>query len=181
MELSKKKIEALFQYYLLNGFNHTIDDILIGLSISRKTFFNRYLSKKQSVELCVTYWHEIVQERFRLKSLQCNHVVEELVVFGWEMQMLVADESCFFKYDVENGFLISDRSPFMSMLGSIISKGIRSYHFQKSINVELYSKYLLNMFAHLEFAEREQPQVIRYLLAPLLTERGVELLDEMEI
>ena len=92
-----KKTEELFQFYLNSGFNHTIDEILTGLSISRKTFFNRYGSKKESVEMCITFWHEKVKERFRSKTLMCNHVVEELVMFGWEMQLLRRNEYCFQK------------------------------------------------------------------------------------
>lgn len=180
MPSSKQKIEELYQFYLTNGFEHTVDEIMEGLKISRKTFFNRYENKSASVDLCVQYWHEKVQERFRSKSLMCNHVVEELVLFSWEMHLLRRKESYFFKHDIEMGLVFTDKAPFMSMLKTIILKGKRCYHFQEDIDVELYSRYLLNILVKMEFLDSEHSQIMHYILSPLLTERGMELLREMD-
>lgn len=181
MVKSKRKIEELYQFYLQNGFDRTVDEIIARLKISRKSFFNRYENKCASVDLCVQYWHEKVQERHRNKSLMCNHVVEELVLFCWEMQSWRRDESCFFNHDVEKGSILTDQAPFMSMLKTVLRKGKRCYHFQENIDVDLYSKYVINVLAKMELLESEHSQVVQYLLSPLLTERGMELLKEMEI
>lgn len=181
MVSSKQKIEELFQYYLTYGFDHTVDEIIEGLKISRKTFFNRYENKCASVDLCMQYWHEKVQERFRNKSLMCNHVVEELVLFCWEIHSLRQNESCFFKHDVETGHIFSEKAPFMSMMKNIILKGKRCYHFQEDIDIEFYSRYLINILAKMDFLENEHSQIMLYIFSPLLTERGMELLKEMEI
>ena len=45
MSLPKHKIEPLAHYYLLNGFDHSAEEIADKIGVSRKTFFNRYQAK----------------------------------------------------------------------------------------------------------------------------------------
>ena len=181
MNLTKNKIEQLYQYYAHNGFDHTVDEIASALTISKKTFFNRYNNKNESIVQCVDYWHELISNRFQGKLLQCNHSVEELVLFSWELQTIRKQEHYFFNYEIENETLLTGDAPYMSILQSIIRKGIRCYHFNNDIDILLYSKYLISILAQMSFTESEHPQIMRYLLDCLLTERGKELLEEMNI
>lgn len=179
--LSQQKIEAIFQYYLSNGFNHTTDEITLGMGISRKTFFNRYISKAHSNTLAIQHWHSLIQERFREKAVECNHPVEEILLFIWEIHNLKEKEYSFFEYEMQKNLISSNQSPFLSMLGNIIKKGIRRYHFQEDINIELYSQYLMHNLCHYVVHNENKEQLIKYLLYPLLTERGQELLEDVDV
>ncbi len=179
--LNPQKLEDIFQYYLENGFEHTTDEIVASMGVSRKTFFNRYVSKLQSVEMANAYWFSRVQERFREKILECNHPVEELLMYIWEIHYIRENEQVFFQHGRDMNLFVTEEAPFMSMLASIIQKGIRCYHFQEDINVELYSVYLLQNLSHYTFQNEDRVQIIRYMLLPLLTERGLELLDDVDV
>ena len=76
MPISKKKIEELSKYYLRHGFDHSTDEIVDGMNISRKTFFNRYKSKDNSVQMVLDAWYDNIRDRFQEKAAQCNHAVD---------------------------------------------------------------------------------------------------------
>lgn len=179
--LNQQKTYDIFHYYLKNGFDHTTDEIVAGMGISRKTFFNRYEGKAQSVEIARQYWHTVIQERFRERSLECNHPVEELLLFVWEMRNIRNTEATFFHYELEHNLFADDDSPFMSILDTLIQKGIRQYHFQEDINIPLYSTFFLHNICVEVNLGLNQEQIIRYLLLPLLTERGMELLNDVDM
>ena len=179
--LNQQKTFDIFHYYLKNGFDHTTDEIVAAMGISRKTFFNRYEGKAQSVEIARQFWHTCIQDRIREKSLECNHPVEELLLFIWEMRNIRKTEGTFFQYALQHKLFTSDDSPFMSILSTLIQKGIRQYHFQEDINIPLYSTFFLHNVCVEEDLGLNQDQVIRYLLLPLLTERGMELLNDVDM
>ena len=178
--LNQQKTFDIFHYYLKNGFDHTTDEIVAAMGISRKTFFNRYEGKAQSVEIARQYWHTCIQERFREECLECNHPVEELLLFVWEMRNIRETEGTLFQYELEHNLFTDDDSPFMSILDTVIQKGIRNYHFQENINIPLYSSFFLHNICGYEGWDNNMEQIIRYLLLPLLTERGMELLDDAD-
>lgn len=181
MALAKSKTNTLFQYYLQNGFDHTVDEIAIALGVTHKTFFNRYGSKANSIQAARKYWHDLISERFRTKMLQCNHSVEELLFFVLEIQLIRKNEMVFFQFENEVRYFITDETPLKDILESILQKGIRHYHFEESIDRDSYIPFLIqNLCDYLPIAENKV-QTIKYLLLPLLTERGQELLEELDI
>lgn len=179
--LNRQKIDEVYQFYLEYGFDHTTDEIVAEMGISKKTFFNRYISKENSVLLAVQHWQTLMQERFREKAVECNHSVEELLMFVWEMHYLKEHENNFFQYAKEHGVFLSPQSPVLSILDTIIKKGIRHYHFNENINIEHYSKFLMYNLSHYVFDNEDKAQNIHYILSPLLTERGVELLEDVDM
>lgn len=181
MARDTQKSDDLYNYYLQNGFQHSIDEIADSLHISHKTFFNRYESKQASINATMMRWHQEFQERYRKKCLLCNHTVEELLLFIWEFRNSLIHEAPFCQYDIENKFLYSAQAPFLSILDNIIKKGIRCYHFYENSNIEAYSKFLLFNLSHYPFYNDAKEQNIRYLLSPLLNERGKTLLEEMDL
>ncbi|MCQ2283443.1 MAG: hypothetical protein MJZ57_00925 [Bacteroidales bacterium] len=181
MAATKQKTEVLFHYYLQNGFNHTIEEIIEGLHVSHKTFFNRYQSKEHSVAMVCQYWHSIIKERFREKMLECNHAVEELLNFVYEVQSLRKHEKVLFQYENAQHLFVTEQTPLMDILSVIIDKGIRHYQFEETVNKAVYSQFFIqNLCDYLPYAY-DQELTLRYLLLPLLSERGRELLDEMNL
>ncbi len=174
-----KKLEDLFQYYKKNGFNHSTDEIVEGMSISRKTFFNRYKSKENSVLMVIRFWFDNIRDRFHEKTMQCNHAVEELLQFGYEIHYIRSKEKHLYQYIQRNGILVSSECPLVSILAGIIQKGINHYQFKEDVDSRLYAQYVVNNIANYLFTDEQQEEIVRYLLAPIVTERTKELMREL--
>lgn len=180
MPISQKKIEELSQFYLKNGFDHSTDEIVEGLNISRKTFFNRYKSKDNSVQMVLDLWYDNIRERFQEKAAQCNHAVEELVQFGYELHHIRHKEHVFYRYVKTHNLLDHEDLPFVQILAGILRNGINHYQFKEKLNEVVYAKYVMNNIANYKYTEAESEEVIRYLLSPILTERTTTLLKELD-
>lgn len=181
MSLPPHKIKGLFYCYLDNGFSHTVDEIAKYMHISRKTFFNRYHDKENSVALAIRYWHLLLQDRFRRKCFQCNHSVEEIMLFISELHWMKENESSYYAYEFQRDGFWSPEAPFLAMLNHIFDNGIRCYHFQASLDRAVYSRFLLYNLTHYFFVQNNRDQVVQYLLKPLLTERGEMLFREINM
>lgn len=181
MYLKPHKINVLYHYYLKNGFQCTTDEIVAGMHISKKTFFNRYWDKENSIVLAMRYWRQLVRERFRNKCLLCNHSVEELVLFIGELHWLKEQETPYYEYEYSHNGFLSPESPFLGMLDHILDHGIRCYHFQEDIDKDTYSKFLLFNLTNYCFIQNDSELLIHYLLSPLLTERGQTLFEEINL
>lgn len=179
MSRADKKVEELFQYYKKNGFNHITDEIVEGMSISRKTFFNRYKSKENSVLMVINYWFDNIRERFHEKTMQCNHAVEELLQFGYEIHYIRNKEKYLYQYVKQKDLLLSSECPLVSILAGIIQKGINHYQFKEDVSSHLYAMFVVNNIAHYPFSNEEQEEIVRFLLAPIVTERTKELMKEL--
>ena len=179
MTTSAKKTEALFNYYLHHGFDCTTHEIVAGLDISRKTFFNRYKNKEHSIQMVINYWFENIRERFREKTTQCNHAVEELLQFGYEIHYIRSKETHLYHYVQQNELLASSECPLVSILAGIIQKGINHYQFKEDVNSNLYALFVVNNIVHYPFSNEEQEEIVRFLLAPIVTERTKELMKEL--
>lgn len=180
MPITKKKIEDLSQYYLRNGFDHSTDEIVEWMNISRKTFFNRYKSKENSVQMVLEAWYDNIRERFQEKAAQCNHAVEELVQFGYEMHYIRHTEHIFYQHVKAHYLLLREDLPFVQILAGILRNGINHYQFKEELNEVVYAKYVMNNISNYNYTEAEREEVIRYLLAPILTERTTMLLKELD-
>lgn len=180
MSISQKKIEDLLQYYLQNGFNHSTDEIVEGLNISRKTFFNRYISKENSVKMVLDAWYNNIRERFQGKAAQCNHAVEKLVLFGYEIHYIRHTEHIFFQHIEALGLLDSKDLPFVQILADILRDGINHYQFNERTDEVLYAKYIMNTISKYKYTTAERKEITRFLLSPILTERTISLLKELD-
>lgn len=180
MPITKKKIEDLSQYYLRNGFDHSTDEIVEWMNISRKTFFNRYKSKENSVQMVLEAWYDNIRERFQEKAAQCNHAVEELVQFGYEMHYIRHTEHIFYQHVKAHYLLLREDLPFVQILAGILRNGINHYQFKEELNEVVYAKYVMNNISNYNYTEAEREEVIHYLLAPILTERTTMLLKELD-
>ena len=181
MTLTKQKIEQLADYYLKHGFNHTTDEIVEGLGISHKTFFNRYETKDKSVELVMDNWFETIRKRFVSKAQDCNHAVEELLQFLYEIHYIDLNEHFFFKHILNHNLFISENAPFLGILRNILHHGISHYQFKEDFNVELYSVFMMNNITHYIYKHEDSGDIVNFLLSPILSTRGKTLLEEMDL
>ena len=80
MSLSIKKKQEIYDYYSENGFQHSTEQIVKKLNICHKTFFNRYGSKSNSIEIAWNYWQDLCREKWTRILENCNHCIEELLI-----------------------------------------------------------------------------------------------------
>lgn len=183
IDISRKeqKTVDLYLFYKDNGFNHTIDEIASAMKIGRKTFYNRYVNKETSVSTTLQYCHAQFVDYFNEQLLQCNHSVEEVVLLMWEFRQFAHENRVFFQYDWDNGLFFTDETPFRSLLVSIIRKGLRSYHIREDIDATAYANFFYANLSLYVLSGHTQSVILRYVLMPLLNERGMELLDELNL
>ena len=80
MALSDKKKRDIYNYYSEFGFHKPTDAIVEKLNICHKTFFNRYGTKSNSIEIAWQYWQKQCAEKWTSIMQNCNHSVEELTM-----------------------------------------------------------------------------------------------------
>lgn len=177
----EEKVEDLYSFYLQNGFDHTIEEIADLMGIGRKTFYNRYRSRENSIQQALQICHRQFVERFTEQRLHCNHSVEELVLFVWEFQRFAQKEKVYFQYDMDNGKFCSTDAPFKSIFENVVQKGLRCYHINEAVDMETYADYFFVTLSYYAMNGRLSGIVLQYLLCPLLNERGRELLDELNV
>lgn len=175
------KIKELYDFYLQYGFNHTVEEMARLMHIERKTFYNRYGTREHSIDVALGYEHQRQQASFKEKFLQCNHSVEELMMLICSLQQYYNQRPHFFMYDAEHYRFATDATPYKSAFEAIVEKGLRNYHVQEDVNIPLYIDFFFTNIQSYILQNRKQTGLVRYTLLPLLNERGLELLDELDI
>lgn len=181
VSLKELKIKELYDFYLQNGFDHTVEEIAKRLKIERKTFYNRYQSREESIEMVLNYEHRRLNDNFKERFIHCNHPVEELIILIWCLQEYYRERRIFFMYDVERGRFSSEYAPFRDVFKSIVEKGKQCYHVQENVDLSLYIDFFFSNIQRYITSEPKQTGLVRYTLLPLLNERGLELLDELDL
>lgn len=179
MTTSQDKIKVLYKYYLVHGFEHSVDEIAEDLGISRMTFFNRYGSKENAVRMAHDYWYQDMKKRFQEKQFQCNHSVEEILFFVGEIMNMNRVENVYLQYEREHITVLSPKLPYVSILHSIIETGIQKYQFKEDLDIDTYIRFFLYNVSNRPLMHEKQETVVRYILMPLLNERGMDLLSEV--
>lgn len=178
MALSDNKKKDLFEYYSKNGFQHPMDKITESLRICHKTFFNRYGNKANSVEIAWQYWQNVCREKWMALVQNCNHSVEALVVTLFHIRSMSHEELHYYEYTRDKRRYLDQNSFFYSALRTVLERGKQCFHIHENLNEETYIRFLLNNLFLIDVEEERRPDVMRYVLLPALTERGMELFME---
>jgi len=180
-ELEEKKINQLFQFFVNNGFDHTVEEISVSLKITPKTLYNRYQNKTNMIFETLTYWQKLVVQRINEKTIYCNNSIEALIILICEIELCRQTETSFFHFKKDD--LLGDdqygNSEWENCLISIISND-KYQSFDKRINIETFVKYF---FTNLLFYLSKRNlfiETIHYILQPLLTESGKEKFNEVD-
>ncbi len=169
----------LYQFFLVFGFNQSVGQMSHLLGIGRKTFYNRYGSREQAIMMTLKYAHRHFVLGFDQKVSACNHAVEELMLFIWDFMQFSKTHHHYFLYDMQHHLFLSEEVPFKSMLDAIVRKGLRTYQMREELETELFYPFFFDNLSAMMLSDKQNPAVLRYLLMPLLNERGFELLDEL--
>lgn len=178
MSLSELKKRELFEYYSKNGFDQATGKIVDGLDICHKTFFNRYGTKAKSIEIAWQYWQKICRDRWDALMQHCNHSVEAMVVTLYHIRAMSREEPHYYRITRDQRLYLQRDSFFYSVMRSVLEQGKRCFHVQDNLNEETYIQFVLNNLFLIDVAEDKRPDVLRYVLLPALTERGMELFME---
>lgn len=178
MSLSESKVKALYEYYSENGFQQPTDLIANKLNICHKTFFNRYGNKAKSMEIAWQYWQEQCQKKWRELMQHCNHSVEALTMTLYNFQESKRTEPHYYEFTRANRKYLLTDSFFYSSIMTILQRGKQCFHINDDLNLDSYVQYLLNNLFLIDVEEDQRSEVMHFVLAPALTERGMELFLE---
>lgn len=179
MSLPDKKQKAIFEYYSENGFNHSTEEIVQELDICHKTFFNRYGSKANSINIAWKYWQTVCLAKWSALMEHCNHSVEELAMTLFSIEQTQNTEPHYYNYTRESRKYLEQDSFFYKALNTILEKGKQCLHIHTHLDLDLYIAFLLNNIFLINTEQDKKSDVLRYILHPALTERGMELYNEL--
>ena len=198
MKVQQKKLEILYQFILGKGFEISIEDIALGINVTKKTLYNRYSSRLLLEKQVVDYWRELFQTRFDEKCAFTNNFVEQLLILIYEFELVLKQEPVFFKREIENHTdpLKLDESFFLKIVSQIITQGKGNGEFFNDINTEKYARFFLFNVTQLFFKETFphlltttvsenlfdiEFEYIHYLMIPILTKQGMKNYEEIDL
>ncbi|MCL2245511.1 MAG: hypothetical protein FWC10_00110 [Lentimicrobiaceae bacterium] len=183
MVYNYSKIEPIFKYYLNNGFKHSLQEVADAVLITKKTLFNRYISK-ENLEFClIDYWQKRSTARIAKRMEFSNNAVEKLMMFLFELQYCKNNESCFFQKTKEiflEKFL--QNSHHIKQLEEIFSMGIEEELFKFDSDPKVFAYFFLfNTFFLLLNDNLIYTEFISFLFEPILTEKGHGVFKDIDI
>jgi len=183
MEYNHVKIEPIYHYFLSNGFNHSLQEIADAVRITKKTLFNRYISK-ENLELClIDFWQIKSNERNAERMEFSNHAVERLMMFLFELQYCKNNEPHFFQ-KTKKIFLKKPKhaSPHIKQLEVIFAIGVEEklFHFDPDPKVFAYF-FLFNVLFLLLNDTLVYTDYLSFLLEPILTDLGKTVFRDIDI
>jgi hypothetical protein len=178
MSLSEYKKRELYEYYSEYGFQQPTDDIADKLRICHKTFFNRYGNKANSIELAWQYWQELCRKKWLELMQHCNHSIEALTMTLFFIHEKSKNDPHYYTLTRDSHKYLLPNSFFNSSIQIILLRGKQCFHIHEDLNLDTYIPFLLNNLFLIEVTEEKHPEVLRYILTPALTERGMELFLE---
>ena len=178
MALNDKKKRDIFNFYSEYGFHHPADTIVDKLNICHKTFFNRYGTKANSIEIAWQYWQQMCYQKWDSIMANCNHSVEELTMTLYNIYSIRFDYPHYYKYTRDQRKYLNEDSFFYSAIQKVLEKGKKCFHIHEQLNNQTYITFVLNNMFLIDSEHYNKSEVLKYVLLPALTERGVELFNE---
>ena len=183
MHYNYSKIEPIFQYYLNNGFKHSLQEMATAVKITKKTLFNRYISKEILELSVVHYWQIKSNERMAQRMEFANNAVEKLMMFLFELQYCKNNEPYFFQKTKE---ILLEKfvpdAPHLKQLEAIFVMGAEEELFRFESDPKVFAYYFLfNTLFLLLSDELIYTEFISFLFEPILTENGKSVFKDIDI
>jgi AcrR family transcriptional regulator len=183
MNYHHHKIEPVYEYYQNHGFGRSLQELADAVQITKKTLFNRYISK-ENLELCVLdYWQIKSNERMTQRMEFTNNAVEKLVIFLFELQYCKKNEPQFFQKSKEI-FLekFIQNSPHITQLETIFKMGVTEELFRFDSDMKVFAYFFLfNALFLLLSGTLIYTEFIPFLCEPILTEEGKVVFKDIDI
>jgi len=183
MEYNQTKIEPIYRYYLLSGFNHSMQEIADAVFITKKTLFNRYITKENLEHCLIDYWQIKSNERINERMEFANNAVEKLMMFLFELQYCKNNEPHFFQKAKELFLQKSTpTAPHFKQLESIFSLGMNENLFLFDSDPKVFAYYFLfNALFLLLNDTLIYTDYLSFLFEPILTESGKSVFRDIDI
>ena len=178
------KIEPIFKFYLNTGFDHSVQEIARAVQITKKTLFNRYLSKENLEHCLMDYWQLKSCERIVQRMEFANNAVEKLMMFLFELQYCRNSESHFFQKAKARFLENSEQESrqFIKQLETIFKLGVAEKLFQFDFELKVFAYYFqFNALFILLKDNLINTDYIAFLFAPILTENGKMVFKDIDI
>ena len=155
-----------------------------AVHITKKTLFNRYVSKKKLEHCLIDYWQIKACERIIQRMEFANHAVEQLMMFLFDLQYCRNNEFHFFQKTKEI-FLEKfefKSPPLITQLESIFKLGIDEMLFQFDSEPKVFAYFFLfNALFILLNDTMINTDYISFLFEPILTETGKAVFKDIDI
>ena len=183
MEYNHFKIEPIYNYYLRHGFERSLQEVADAMHITKKTLFNRYISKENLTLCLIHYWQTKSCKRLEQRMEFANNAVEKLIMFLFELQYCKKNESPFFQ-KAKALFLekFEHQNPHIKQLESIFRLGILENYFRFESDPNLFAYFFqFNTLFLLLSHDLIYTEYIAFLFEPILTETGMAVFKDIDI
>lgn len=96
----------------------------------------------------------------------------------YNMHEIRFKEPHYYEYTRETHRYLEPDSFFYSAIREVLEHGQQCFHIQEELKLEMYIPFLLNNLFLIDVEVDMRPDVLRYILMPALTDRGMELFFE---
>lgn len=173
------KIHAVYDFFLKEGFQHSVEEIAHAIKVTPKTLFNRYQTKANMVLEARKYWHQQIRARLLEKFEYCNNVVEKLVILICEGHYCLQQESNYFLKEMEDTFTCEENA-FCASLKQFLKEGQDSNLLNSAINLQEYSNFFVhNLFSYLP--QHLNADTFFNILSPILLPEGQNIYNQIDI
>ncbi len=182
LNLKERKLDTLYHFYIENGDNLTIEEIAEGIGVTPKTIFNRYHSREEMENELQIYWRQQILNDVNSKMEFCNNQVEKLLFLINEILTAQKSSAFFFERELEMRKIFGNEpdNSFAYAVQQIIDEDKNFFIFSERVNPEIYSQYFIYVIFNI-LVINKNPQLIDFLLTPILTDEGVEILSDIDI
>ena len=173
------KIKAVYDFFLKEGFQHSVEEIAHAIKVTPKTLFNRYQTKANMVLEARKYWHQQIHERLLGKFEYCNNVVEKLVILICECHYCLQQESHYFLKEVEDTFTCEENALCLS-LKRLLKEGQELNLLNSAINLQEYSTFFMhNLLSYLP--QHLNADTFFNILSPILLPEAQNIYNQIDI
>lgn len=88
------------------------------------------------------------------------------------------EEPHYYEYTYKSKKYLETDSIFYELIRSALEKGKRCFHIVSDLDLDIYTPYLLKNLFMIDNQNDDRPQIMRFILHPALTERGMDLYME---
>lgn len=173
------KIYAVYDFFLKEGFHHTVEEIASAVKLTPKTLFNRYQTKANMELSARRYWHQQIHRRILEKTSYCNNAVEKMVMLVCESLYCLRKETNYYKKEIEEVFT-REENAFYVCLKQFLKEGQEAQLLNPVVNSWEYSEFFMHNLLFY-FPQHPNEDTLFHLLSPVFLPVSQELYNQIDI
>lgn len=177
----ERKLQPILQYFIDNGFDHTVEEICQAVGITKKTLFNRYNSKEKLEEIVTDFFVLEFNRKMEKKTFYCNNSVEAIVFYIDDLHTEYQTAPTLFTKVMQKMPVSKENPELLSYLDLLITRGQKEGLFNTDLSTLLYADFFFNTLFFFFSQNNFCMDIITYILSPLLTEEGKNVLNSIDV